>query len=326
MESYNGILCTKIDALYLIQAAKENLIPLITQRFSSYERQTYIKSGSVFIWNENNSNIKRWTDGRKWSASRVSGVFLSYKEMKPAKSATCHIVDEKDNGLLKQSFSYSVGDEKYHIVSYIDSDVGTDAVGIDNYQRPSLDERFKNLEIDGLLKEDSQTSYTNRPKRKSISDDEASAVVSGSRSTTTASTPISSSDELADFELNHIAKKRNTSIASIVSLPLPSAPSSARSSLASIVSIPATPISTSPKSPLPSIMLSQSRSNSISGTNSYISSTVNSNKEDGKNGKQPIILPPLQNIMPFLVKQDATAKTNDFDRDTLLALKCSFSG
>lgn len=144
MESYNGILCTKRDALFLIEAAKQRLVPLVTQRFSSYERQTSIRAGAVFVWREQGSNIRRWTDGRKWSASRVSGVFLSYREMQPARSQTCHIIDEKQGGLLKQSFSYCVGGgDKYHVVSYAASDL--DPASLARCLRPSLDPRFQAL-------------------------------------------------------------------------------------------------------------------------------------------------------------------------------------
>lgn len=224
MESYNGILCTKSDALYLIHAAMNELIPLISQRFSNYERQTYIKSGSIFVYCENKSNIKRWTDGKKWSASRVSGVFLSYKEMKPSNSSTCHIIDKKDDGLLKQSFSYNFNGEKFHIISYIDeNDYNIKNV---NLKRPSLDSRFKDFEIKYLELEDNDSfnSYTysntgNKPTNKrqisdySEEDDEEE------------------SDNSDSSIFSHVSKKnknsvsfynnrRNSSLSSIDSIPL----------------------------------------------------------------------------------------------------------
>lgn len=148
MESYNGVLQSKLDALYLIEAAKMDMIPQVMERFSPFERQRYIRSGSVFIWNENKSNIKRWTDGRKWSASRVSGQFLSYKEMKPpGKGAdSCHIVDVKHDGMLKQSFSYQVGQDRYHIVSYMEPKCAK----CGSLQRPSTDIRFRGLKVETI--------------------------------------------------------------------------------------------------------------------------------------------------------------------------------
>ncbi|KAJ6151044.1 hypothetical protein N7470_007638 [Penicillium chermesinum] len=37
--------------------------------------------GSVFIYEENSSGIKRWTDGVTWSPSRILGNFLVYREL-----------------------------------------------------------------------------------------------------------------------------------------------------------------------------------------------------------------------------------------------------
>jgi hypothetical protein len=39
-----------------------------------------IASGSVFVFDEEESGIKRWTDGLFWSASRILGNFLLYRE------------------------------------------------------------------------------------------------------------------------------------------------------------------------------------------------------------------------------------------------------
>lgn len=165
MESYNGVLYSKSDAFYLIEAARNNIIPLIRQRLSTFERQASIKSGSVFIWNERNSNIKRWTDGRKWSASRVTGTFLTYKEMKPPsiKEQSCYIIDYKDNGLLKQSFSYNIGNDKYHIISYINENDNSIKL-----QRPSNDIRFKSLSIISYIDEviGCQPIYSSKCKGK----------------------------------------------------------------------------------------------------------------------------------------------------------------
>lgn len=40
-----------------------------------------IQSGSVFVFDERESGIKRWTDGRVWSPSRILGNFLIYREL-----------------------------------------------------------------------------------------------------------------------------------------------------------------------------------------------------------------------------------------------------
>lgn len=42
----------------------------------------YVRSGSVFVWeeNEDDAGIKRWTDGCMWSQSRMREPFLFYEE------------------------------------------------------------------------------------------------------------------------------------------------------------------------------------------------------------------------------------------------------
>lgn len=146
MESYFGITVTPKDAILLIEAARLNLIPKITRRLSEFERSTLIRNGSIFIWDEKKSNMKRWTDGRSWSASRVNGSFLTYKEMENGKSFTQKFnnLDSKqqnnsnssynsssnsgyyrykNQGLIKQTFSLTLKTgAKLHLISYIKFD------------------------------------------------------------------------------------------------------------------------------------------------------------------------------------------------------------
>ncbi|KAJ7238255.1 Gti1/Pac2 family-domain-containing protein, partial [Mycena haematopus] len=51
----------------------------VTRRLVDGERNM-IASGSVFVFNEDESGIKRWTDGFFWSPSRILGNFLLYRE------------------------------------------------------------------------------------------------------------------------------------------------------------------------------------------------------------------------------------------------------
>ena len=43
------------------------------------ERKTLVKSGAIFIFSVEESNIQRWTDGITWSPSRVVRNFLVRK-------------------------------------------------------------------------------------------------------------------------------------------------------------------------------------------------------------------------------------------------------
>src|SRR5271170_3071326 len=80
METYNGHVRTPTDAIILFEACRLGLLPRVQRRLSEKERQL-IRSGSVFVWDEREAGMRRWTDGKSWSASRVSGSFLTYREM-----------------------------------------------------------------------------------------------------------------------------------------------------------------------------------------------------------------------------------------------------
>lgn len=73
---FHGYVQTTGNALRLIHAARQGIIPRITRRLNEHERRTMIKSGAVFVFSVEESGIRRWTDGRLWSPSRIVGNFL----------------------------------------------------------------------------------------------------------------------------------------------------------------------------------------------------------------------------------------------------------
>ncbi|KAJ1914841.1 Gluconate transport-inducing protein [Mycoemilia scoparia] len=79
-ETYYGFIETSHDALLVFEACRLNLLTRVQRRFGERERQS-IRSGSVFVWDEEESGMRRWTDGRTWSPSRVHGSFLIYYEL-----------------------------------------------------------------------------------------------------------------------------------------------------------------------------------------------------------------------------------------------------
>lgn len=150
METYNGHVRTPNDAVILFEACRLGLLPRVQRRLSEKERQQ-IKSGSVFVWDEREAGMRRWTDGKSWSASRVSGSFLTYREMEgkrggsgfapsaQAKKANGNAANGakngdsdmdmgddgpdgyryKPDGLMKQSFSITTNDGRHlHLISY----------------------------------------------------------------------------------------------------------------------------------------------------------------------------------------------------------------
>ncbi|WBW71241.1 cAMP-independent regulatory protein Pac2 [Schizosaccharomyces osmophilus] len=80
MQTYSGVIKTPLDAIILFEACRIGLLPRVQRRLSDHER-SLICAGSVFVWDEREAGMRRWTDGKSWSASRVSGSFLTYREM-----------------------------------------------------------------------------------------------------------------------------------------------------------------------------------------------------------------------------------------------------
>lgn len=143
METYHGYVRTPADAIRLFEACRLGILPRVQRRLSEKERQS-IRSGSVFVWDEREAGMRRWTDGKSWSASRVSGSFLTYREMegkrgggfsarrnagKTPDSGRGSDEDQDENepegyrykadGLMKQSFSITTSTGQHlHLISY----------------------------------------------------------------------------------------------------------------------------------------------------------------------------------------------------------------
>ncbi|KAK2778552.1 hypothetical protein FQN52_004611 [Onygenales sp. PD_12] len=79
--TYTGYVSSTQDALILFEACLSGLLQHVPRRPHDRERSQLVKSGSIFIYEENASGIKRWTDGVTWSPSRILGNFLVYREL-----------------------------------------------------------------------------------------------------------------------------------------------------------------------------------------------------------------------------------------------------
>ena len=79
--TWQGHVATTRDALILFEACLQGILHHVPRRPHDRERSQLIKSGMVFIYEENASGIKRWTDGVPWSPSRILGNFLVYREL-----------------------------------------------------------------------------------------------------------------------------------------------------------------------------------------------------------------------------------------------------
>mmetsp|Transcript_8458 Transcript_8458/g.10315 ORF Transcript_8458/g.10315 Transcript_8458/m.10315 type:complete len:573 (-) Transcript_8458:243-1961(-) len=94
--SYYGYVGSTKDALMIIQAILDKQLELVHRRPHERERTSLIKSGNVFVFIEEHSGIKRWTDGIAWSPSRILGRFLIYRELDK------HSLGEKDDKKKKK--------------------------------------------------------------------------------------------------------------------------------------------------------------------------------------------------------------------------------
>src|SRR5262245_27917802 len=64
------------DAHTVFEAVRKGLLQPVERRLNEIERSTHIRSGAIFVWEESDDELglKRWTDGRVWSQSRMREV------------------------------------------------------------------------------------------------------------------------------------------------------------------------------------------------------------------------------------------------------------
>ncbi|KAI8802220.1 Gti1/Pac2 family-domain-containing protein [Cladochytrium replicatum] len=140
IETFFGLIETTHDAFIVFESCRLGLLQRVGRRLHEAERKE-VRSGSVFVYNEKESSIKRWTDGRLWSPSRILGNFLVYKELdkKIQKKGQRYIRDGKnlvevdgkraatgskgtylfkEAGLIKKTITASINGQQFHLVSY----------------------------------------------------------------------------------------------------------------------------------------------------------------------------------------------------------------
>ncbi|KAJ1658257.1 Global transcription regulator sge1 [Dispira simplex] len=79
-ETFYGFVENSKDAILLIQACIDEKLPRAKRRYTECEKRN-IRSGTVIVFDEQESGIRRWTDGKSWSPSRIMGNFLIYREL-----------------------------------------------------------------------------------------------------------------------------------------------------------------------------------------------------------------------------------------------------
>ncbi|KAF7295395.1 hypothetical protein MIND_01079100 [Mycena indigotica] len=98
------------DAHVVFEAVRQGFLRPITRRLDEKEKSVLIRSGAVFVWeeSENASGLKRWTDGRLWSQSRMREPYLFYDEKlgdepEPSSFQTFRFVNGPTRGVASSS-------------------------------------------------------------------------------------------------------------------------------------------------------------------------------------------------------------------------------
>jgi hypothetical protein len=155
METFRGKVDTTSDALLLFESCRLGQLKRVSRRLTENERSTHVKSGAVFVWDEDESGIKRWTDGKNWSPSRIHNSFLLYREIEPRQRPPPKAPGEastvaadfvlKEKGLVKKALSISTADSKrQHLVSYYYKDETQEESPL---KTPSSLPQFKDISI-----------------------------------------------------------------------------------------------------------------------------------------------------------------------------------
>ncbi|KAI6037592.1 Gti1/Pac2 family-domain-containing protein [Pisolithus marmoratus] len=122
------------DAHKIFYAVQLRILPMITRRLDADERLT-LCSGCIYAWEERGPHteitglgIERFTEGRRWSPSRVRDEFLFYYEKytPPTEAGNSGSSDKQPprdwDPLVKQTYSVWVdtekGRRKWHLTAY----------------------------------------------------------------------------------------------------------------------------------------------------------------------------------------------------------------
>lgn len=80
MKRIAGYIGNYEEALLIVHASRLGCIEPTRGRLNNDEREK-IESGDMFCFIENVNGMKRWTDGRIWSPSKICDEFLVYQEV-----------------------------------------------------------------------------------------------------------------------------------------------------------------------------------------------------------------------------------------------------
>lgn len=76
----HGYIESTYDALIVITGCVHGLLPMARRRLRDHDK-THVSSGAIFVFDEREAGIRRWTDGLVWSPSRILRNFLVYRQL-----------------------------------------------------------------------------------------------------------------------------------------------------------------------------------------------------------------------------------------------------
>ncbi|WAO94556.1 Transcriptional activator HAP2 [Fusarium falciforme] len=116
--TFQGYINTAFDALIVFEACLSSKLIPIFRRPESTELLELIQSGNVFVYNVEESGIKRWRDDVSWSPGRELENFLVYRELEQPSMPGVKKRDFKKNGLVKKTIGITYQSVTYRLVSY----------------------------------------------------------------------------------------------------------------------------------------------------------------------------------------------------------------
>ncbi|KAJ2111334.1 Global transcription regulator sge1 [Coemansia sp. RSA 922] len=122
------------DAMMIFKACRRGILPRVIRRLHEAEKQM-IDAGTIVVFDEREAKMKRWTDGRLWTPSRIVNNFLLYRELdqklQPGQEGAAEVGRwarnnrhpasfgsrkgvflPKERGLIKRTISLSVPDNE----------------------------------------------------------------------------------------------------------------------------------------------------------------------------------------------------------------------
>ena len=123
--SWFGFVDDTHDIATLFEAAISGRIPVCERRPHDREKLGLIQNGAVVIYDEDASGIKRWTDARSWSPSRVLGKFLVYREVNKTDSTGKKQVAKKNAAISVDNRELSTSPLQHPVTDEMRTRVGS---------------------------------------------------------------------------------------------------------------------------------------------------------------------------------------------------------